>query len=452
MESLEGNVTEMPNSEDTSTKLQRIAALAQNAPDMAIHSLSHHIDLAFLQEAYRRIRKDGATGVDGQTWEEYGKDLEKNLASLLDRAKSGTYQAPPVRRTWIPKGDGKTRPLGIPTVEDKVLQKAVSMVMEAVYEQDFLDCSYGYRPKRSAHQALEALWGRLMETKGGWVIEVDIKGFFDNLVHSHLREILGQRIRDGVIKRLIGKWLNAGVMEQGELSYPDSGTPQGGVISPLLANIYLHHVLDCWWNEDIKPRLLGQGALVRFADDFVMVFENKRDADRMMEVLPKRFEKYGLQLHPDKTRMLEFKPRSDPGGDEPGSPTPRSFDFLGLAHYWGRSRRGYWVVKRKTAKSRLRRTLQRIAIWLRENLHQPVKWQHKKLSEKLKGHYAYFGITGNYNSLANVVRGVEYLWNHWLNRRSWRARMPWDKFQRLLRCYPLPPPRIVHSYLHGANP
>ena len=261
-------MTEMLDSGNTSTKLQRIAVLARNSPDMVIHSLSHHIDLAFLYEAYRRIRKDGATGVDGQTAEEYGKDLEKNLASLLDRAKSGTYQAPPVRRTRIPKGDGKsTRPLGIPTVEDKILQKAVSMVMEAVYEQDFLDCSHGYRPKRSALQALEALRDRLMETRGGWVIEVDIKGFFDNLVHSHLREILSQRVRDGVITRLVGKWLNAGVMERGELSYPNSGTPQGGVISPLLANIYLHHVLDRWWNEAIRPRLLGKGALVRYADD-----------------------------------------------------------------------------------------------------------------------------------------------------------------------------------------
>jgi len=446
-------VTEMLDSGNTSTKLQRIAALARNAPDMVIHSLSHHIDLAFLYEAYRRIRKDGATGVDGQTAEEYGKDLEKNLASLLDRAKSGNYQAPPVRRTRIPKGDGKsTRPLGIPTVEDKILQKAVSMVMEAVYEQDFLDCSYGYRPKRSALQALEALRDRLMETRGGWVIEVDIKGFFDNLVHSHLREILSQRVRDGVITRLVGKWLNAGVMERGELSYPDSGTPQGGVISPLLANIYLHHVLDRWWNEAIRPRLLGKGALVRYADDFVMVFEHKRDAERMMSVLSKRFGKYGLQLHPDKTRMLEFKPRLESRSENLGQPSSRSFDFLGFTLHWGRSRKGYWIVKRKTAKSRLRRTIKQFNRWLQKVRHQPVEWQHKKISQKLNGHYAYFGVTGNSRSLVKVLRQVEHLWCKWLGRRSWRAFMTWDKFKLLLQHYPLPSPRIVHSYRRGAKP
>jgi RNA-directed DNA polymerase len=257
-----------PRPDDVSTRLQRVAKLAKEAPSMAFTSLSHHIDVEFLKEAYRRTRKDGATGVDGQTAVEYEANLEDNLQSLLDRAKSGTYRAPPVRRVRIPKGEGQeTRPIGIPTFEDKVLQRAVAMLLEAVYEQDFKDCSYGFRPGRSAHQALEVLRQGTMRKGGGWVIEVDIRRYFDTLDHSHVREILSQRVRDGVVMRLIGKWLNAGILEDGELTYPEAGTPQGGVISPLLANVYLHHVLDQWWVRDVLPQMYGRAFLVRYADD-----------------------------------------------------------------------------------------------------------------------------------------------------------------------------------------
>ncbi|MEK7371691.1 MAG: group II intron reverse transcriptase/maturase, partial [candidate division NC10 bacterium] len=310
--------------------------MAKVMPGVPLSTLAHHIDVDWLREAYRRTRKDGARGVDGQSAGQYEEHLEDNLQSLLGRAKSGTYRAPPVRRVHIPKGDGsQMRPIGVPTFEDKVLQRAVAMVLEAVYEQEFHDFSYGFRPGRSAHQACEALQNASVRMAGGWVLEVDIRKFFDTLVHQQLTAILRQRVRDGVILRLIGKWLNAGVMEGLMLSHPESGTPQGGVISPLLANIYLHEVLDEWFVREVQPRLRGRAALVRYADDLVFVFARKDDAERVFEVLPKRFGKYGLTLHPDKTRLVPFhRPdRGDGGGDGPGT-----FDFLGFTHHWGLSR------------------------------------------------------------------------------------------------------------------
>jgi group II intron reverse transcriptase/maturase len=269
MELYGGTMSGTPNPESISTKLEQIAKRAKEMPGVAFNTLAHHIDIEWLREAYRRTRKDGAVGVDGQTAVEYAANLEVNLQSLLDRAKSGDpYRAPPVRRVHIPKGDGsKTRPIGIPTFEDKVLQRAVAMVLEAVYEQDFYDCSYGFRPGRSAHDALRALREPLMEMNGGWVLEADIEKFFDSVDRAQLQEILRRRVRDGVLLRLIGKWLNAGVMEDGRVYRPDAGTPQGGVISPLLANIYLHEVLDEWFACQVKTRLRGRAHLVRYADD-----------------------------------------------------------------------------------------------------------------------------------------------------------------------------------------
>jgi group II intron reverse transcriptase/maturase len=346
MELQEGKMAETPSLETTLTKQLRIAKLARESPGKALTTLAHHIDINWMKEAYQRTRKDGATGVDGQTAEQYAANLEDNLRSLLDRAKSGTYRAPPVRRVHIPKGSGpETRPIGIPTFEDKVLQRAVAMVLEAIYEQDFLDCSYGFRPRRSAHQALEALRDELMAMGGGWVLEIDIRKFFDTLDHEHLREILRRRVLDGVLLRLIGKWLNAGVLEDGSITYPDLGSPQGGVISPILANIYLHEVLDTWFVREVQPRLSGRAHLVRFADDAVLVFANEQDARKVMDVLPKRFGKYGLTLHPEKTRLVEFRrPKLWPPSGGSGS-GPGTFDFLGFTHFWCKSRTGKWVVK-----------------------------------------------------------------------------------------------------------
>jgi group II intron reverse transcriptase/maturase len=393
------------------------------------------MDMEWLKEAFRRTRKGGAVGVDEQSGVEYAVNLEANLQALLNRAKDGdTYKAPPVRRTYIPKADGSQRPLGIPTFEDKVLQRAVVMLMEPLYEQDFLDCSYGFRPRRSAHLALERIWQGLMSTKGGWVVDADIRKYFDTLDHAHLRAILDRRMRDGVLRRLIGKWLKAGVLDQGCLTYPESGTPQGGVISPLLANIYLHEVLDVWFEKEVKPRLRGSAFLVRYADDFVMGFALEEDARRVMEVLPKRFEKFGLKIHPDKTRLVEFKKPTEPRDPKGG---PGSFDFLGFSHYWGKSKTGNWVVKRKTAKSRLSRALKSIGEWMCKHRHRPIPEQRRTLNQKLVGHFRYYGITGNSKALGRYRNEVVRRWRNWLNRRSQHARMCWKRMTKLLAKYPL---------------
>jgi len=432
--------------DNISTKCQRIAELARREPKVVVNTLAHHVDLAWLREAYRRTRKDGAVGVDGVTAAQYEMDLESNLVSLLERFKSGLYRAPAVKRIHIPKGDGgKTRPIGVPTLEDKVLQRAVVMALEPIYEHDFMDCSYGFRPGRSAHQALEALWQQLMQIGGGWVIELDIKSFFDDVGHDHLKGFLDQRVRDGVVRRMIGKWLHAGVMEGGQCSYPESGTPQGGVISPLLANIYLHEVLDRWFAEDVQPRLRGRSYLIRYADDAVMGFAREADARRVMAVLSKRFAKYGLQLHPEKTRLLDF---SRPPGDASrrgGPGAKHGFDLLGFTHFWARSRQGKWVVKRKTAKDRYSRAVHRINAWCRRYRHLPVAEQQRALWRQLQGHYGYYGITGNARALTRFRHTVERVWRKWLGRRSRKAHRSWDWFGQLLLRYPLPPPRVVHS-------
>lgn len=437
----EGKMKGTSGSESVSTKLQRIAELAKQSPTMVWTTLAHHINVELLHEAFRRTRKDGAPGVDGQTAADYAVKLGSNLQTLLERFKSGTYQAPPVRRAHIPKGDGRTtRPIGIPTFEDKVLQRAVAMVLAAIYEQDFLPCSYGFRPGRSAHGAIQAVWNATMKVHGGWVVEVDIKSFFDSVDHGHLRRMLDQRVRDGVIRRMIDKWLTAGVLEWGAVTHPDEGTPQGGVLSPLLANIYLHEVLDMWFERDVRPRLRGSATLVRYADDFVVVFTSEVDARQLMAELPERFGAFGLTLHPEKTRLLDFR-RPPYGG--PG-PRGKSFEFLGFCMHWGKSLKRHWVVKQKTAASRFARALKRVLEWCRINRHKPVAEQHATLTLKLRGHYAYYGITGNADALARFCYAVERGWKKWLWRRSTRNG-GWDLFDRIRERYPLPPARVVHS-------
>ncbi len=440
--------------ETVSTKQQRIVELAKQAPPMGFTSLAYFMDIDWLRQAYLRTRKDGAVGVDGQTAEGYAAHLEDNLQSLLNRAKSGTYRAPPVRRVHIPKGTGnETRPIGIPTFEDKVLQRAVVMLLEPIYEQDFLVGSYGFRPGRSAHQALEALRQQTTDMKGGWIVEVDVRKFFDTLVHSHLRAFLQQRVRDGVLLRLIGKWLQAGVLEDGTWTTTEAGSPQGGVISPVLANVYLHYVLDVWFEQEVKPRLRGRAFLIRYADDLVMGFACEEDARRVLEVLPKRFGKYGLTLHPTKTRLVRFgRPMGSPtkGGAGQGG-KPGTFEFLGFTHYWGRSWKGYWVVKRKTASSRLSRALARMAAWCRANRHRPVAEQHRTLWQKVRGHFAYFGITGNSEALRRFRHEVARIWRKWLSRRQRRGPLSWLRFTELLKRYPLPPAVVVHSVYRRAG-
>jgi RNA-directed DNA polymerase len=444
---MEGKMTGTSCPESISTKLNQIAKLAAKMRGVALTTLAHHIDIDWLREAHRRTRKNAAAGVDEQTASEYAVALEENLQSLLTRAKAGwSYRAPPVRRVHIPKGDGsKTRPIGIPTFEDKILQRSVLMALEAVYEQEFYDFSYGFRPARSPHQALQATWKILMDLNGGWVLEADIEAFFDSVDHGKLQEIVSQRVRDGVLLRLIGKWLNAGVLEDGNLYYPDEGTPQGGVISPLLANIYLHEVLDKWFAEVVRPRLTARAHLVRFADDFIIVFEVEEDARRVHAVLEKRFSKYGLRLHPEKTRLFDFR-RPPPGGK-----CRETFDFLGFTHFWGRSQKGNPVVRRKTATSRFSRALRSMSLWMRANRHMPLREQQRMLGLKLRGHYGYYGLIGNSHALGSFLHWTRRLWRKWLARRSWHTRLTWPRMTRLLEHFPLPKPVVVYSTHRAAN-
>jgi len=441
-------MSERYSSGSVSTRLCRIAEVARKSPGMVITTLAHHIDLAWMYEAYRQTRKSGAVGVDKVSAEEYSVDLESNLKSLLDRFKSGTYFAPPVRRVRIPKGDGTaTRPIGIPTFEDKVLQRAVAMALEAVYEQDFCDCSYGFRFGRSAHDAIGTLWEGLMKMGGGWVVDLDIAKFFDSLDHQKLREILDRRVRDGVIRRAIDKWLKAGVMEEGMVERPASGTPQGGVISPILANIYLHEVLDSWFDTRVKPRLRGRALMVRYADDAVLVFSDRGDAERVLKALEERCSEYGLRLHPEKTRLVPFRrpPRPPGGGGPDRSSRPGTFDFLGFTHCWAKSRRGKWHVRRKTARDRMRRAIKAVSMWCACHRHWRVKVQHRYLSKVIVGHCNYYGITGNSIQIGRFRQEVQRAWRVWLNRRSQRAKMTWARFQKLSKRYPLPPAIAYHS-------
>jgi len=429
--------------ENLYTKRQRIAELARSKRGVALSTLHHVIDLEWLKEAYRLTRKDAAPGIDGATAADYAENLEANLLDLLERIKSGRYQAPPVRRAYIPKADGSRRPLGLPTFEDKVCQRAVVMVLEAVYEQDFLPCSYGFRPGRSAHQALQELRTGFMSQGLRWVIDLDIEKYFDSISHSHLRDFLDRRVTDGVIRRMIDKWLKAGVLEDELLRHATEGSPQGGVVSPCLSNIFLHYVLDEWFENEVKPRLKGKGTLVRFADDAVMAFVDFRDAQRVIDVLGKRLARYELRLHPGKTRFVDFRSYRPDGKEHPDT-DGTTFTFLGFCHVWGKSRWGKNIVRQVTAKQRYARALAAVTEWCRKNRHLPIPEQHAHLTAMMRGHYAYYGISGNNRRLNWYATQVERIWKKWLSRRG--SRFPWDRFKELLRRYPLPAARIVHRY------
>ncbi len=417
---------------------------------MAFQNLAHLIDLDMLREAYRRTRKSGAVGVDKRSAADYEENLEDNLQDLWRRMKDGRYVAPPVRRVHIPKGEGKTRPIGIPTFEDKVAQRAVSMVLEAVYEQDFYDCSYGFRPGRSPHDALKAFRDQAMAMAGGWVLEVDIEKFFDTLDHRQLREFLDRRVQDKGIRRLIGKWLNAGVMEEGQFTRNEFGTPQGGVISPILANVYLHEVLDRWFYEMASPVMDGPVFLVRYADDFVILCRDERDARRLERVIPKRFAKFGLRVNLEKSRLVDF--RRPPSRQCEPRVKPGTFDLLGFTHHWGRSLNGKWVIRQKTASTRLRRSLKAVAEWCRGNRHKPLHEQHRQLSLVLRGHFQYYGTTSNSRRMYQFKYHVIRVWRKWLDRTSQKARKTWAWMNRYLKRCPLPPVRMYRSYMNAAKP
>jgi RNA-directed DNA polymerase len=428
-----------------STKQARIAELARKNPSMAFTSLNHHLDVELLRRAFELTRKDGAVGIDGHTAADYEKSLEVNLEALLGRIKSGSYKAPPVRRAYIPKADGSMRPLGIPTFEDKVAQRAIVLLLEPIYEHDFLPCSYGFRPGRSAHDALRDLRAGIMTRNGRWVIDVDLRRYFDTIDHGHLRAFLDRRVTDGVIRRMIDKWLKAGVLEEDAIRRSDVGTPQGGVISPLLANIFLHYVLDEWFARDVVPRMKRACSLVRYCDDFVMVFEDWLDCDRVHRVLGKRLSKYGLELHVEKTKRVDFR-FTRPNGERHAATQATTFNFLGFTHVWGKSMRGKNVVYQRTAKDRFARALRRVTEWCRWNRHRPIPEQHARLSRMMIGHFVYYGITGNDVRLRWYAHRVVRIWVHWLRRRSRGARGGWQKYQALLQRHVLPRPRIVHRY------
>jgi RNA-directed DNA polymerase len=425
-------------SEHMSTGLEKIATRAREHPGERILSLAHRIDEQALMRAYKRLRKDAAAGIDGATKAEYGQALEQNLTELHERLRAGRYRHQPIRRVHIPKGEGKTRPIGISAVEDKIVQDAVREVLEAIYEQDFLNCSYGFRPKRGAHDALRALHRAEQQGRANWIIEADIVSFFDSIDRKKLMEMLRYRIADEKYMRLVGKCLHVGVLDGEAYVEPGMGTTQGSVLSPLLGNVYLHNVLDLWIEREIAPRLRGRVCLIRYADDFVICFELREDAERVMAVLPKRMGRYGLTLHPEKTRLLPFGRPKDGSGNGPAP-----FDLLGFTLYWQRTRRGRWQMRCKTKRARLLRMITSVTEYCWSHRHDPVAVQHAALARRLRGHFNYFGVNGNSRSLITLARATERVWLKTLRRRSNRTRLTWERYvMTLLRYHPLPAPHI----------
>jgi RNA-directed DNA polymerase len=419
------------------TKLAQIAEMAKTSPPMVFTSIGHLIDEPFLEASFRKLRRWAATGIDNKSYSDYEQDLAANIHDLHQRLKSRGYKAPNIRRTWIPKGDGNgKRPLGISTIEDKIVQRAVSDLLTCIYENDFSRHSYGFQRKKSAHQLLMYLRKRCMEYPFRWIIDADIKSCFDSFDHRVLMEVLKKRVNDGNIKRLIWQWMKAGIIDGQQLFRPQSGVPQGNIISPLLCNIYLHEVLDKWI-EEIRPMLKGEIFFVRYADDFIIGFEFKEDAQRVYQTLPKRFNKYGLTIHPEKTRLLNFSPYNK--GET------RTFDFLGFTHYWTKSKRGNDVIIRKTKKAKVNKIFKALYEYCRDNRHIRVREQWLELCMKIKGYYAYFAITGNYRFLQQVHRKAVHYWFKWLNRRSQYNSYTWKGYEKLLKVFPLPVPRIIHK-------
>jgi group II intron reverse transcriptase/maturase len=426
-------------------ELCRIAELAKQDAGRKFHSLAHLLTQEALWEAFDALRKDAAAGVDGVTYADYEEHLVENLCKLHEKLKSGIYRAQPLRRIYIDKEDGRKRPISIPSLEDKVVQRATVELLNAIFEQDFLDCSHGFRPGRSAHDALDEVGRVICRKPTEWVLELDIVSYFDSIVRKRLMEMIERRVSDASILRLISKWINIGVVDDGRLLTSETGTGQGQIISPLLANIYLHHVLDVWFEEEVKPRLRGKAFEMRYADDGLLCFQFKEDAERVLEVLPKRFAKYGLTLHPEKTRLVNFG-RSAYYQAQRTKTKTATFDFLGFTHRCAASRAGKFAMHVSTMKKRLRRGLLAVAAWCREHLHTPLEYQQQMLNAKLRGHYQYYGRPTNYRNLEKFAHAVRRIWRRWLARRTRGRRLPWPRFNHILARYPLLRPRITHAW------
>jgi group II intron reverse transcriptase/maturase len=449
-EAANGNRKGALTPETLSTKLNRLSEQARSNPELKFHNIAHLISVPMLEWSFQQLRKDAAVGVDGVTADEYGKSLESNLNDLHQRLKAGQYRAQPLRRVYIEKEDGKKRPLSILSLEDKIIQCAATELLTRIYENDFLPFSYGYRPGRSAHDALDDIQKYLTLGNANYVLDADISDYFGSIVRKQLMEMLQKRITDKNLLRLIGKWLNVGVIDEGSLLLSENGTYQGSIVSPVLANLYLHEVLDLWVKDEVMPRLRGEMRLYRYADDFIATFELKEDAERFLQVLQKRFEKFGLTLHPDKTRLIEFGRGAWAKGKKTQT-KPATFNFLGFTHYCGTSQKGKYMVKVKTMAKRLRRSIVRINDWCCENRHKSIPKQIEHLRKVLSGHYAYYGRRDNFEALVQFLRRLRCIWKKWLSRRGRYAYVTWEKLDAILSRHPLPKPRIVHGSLSSRS-
>ncbi len=431
---------------DAPKALARVREAAKKDKQLRFTALLHHIyNLDMLRRAYSLLKREASPGVDGETWRHYGEELEKNLRDLSARLKRGAYRAKPVRRVYIPKADGRQRPLGVTALEDKIVQRAAVEVLNAIYETDFLGFSYGFRPGRSPHRALEALYVGLRTRRVNWVLDLDIRSYFDRVSHEWLVKFVGHRIADRRVVRLIQKWLNAGVLEDGKHLRVEEGTPQGGSASPLLANIYLHYAFDLWVQAWRRKRARGDVIVVRFADDIVLGFEVRSDAERFRAELEERFRKFSLELHPEKTRLLEFGRQAAESRKRRGLGKPETFAFLGFTHICGKTSQGRFAVLRQTIRKRLQAKLQEVKTELRRRMHEPIPVVGQWLRAVVSGHLRYYGVPSNRYALAHFRFTVGKLWHRALKGRSQTGRVPWERMQRLIQRW-LPPVRICHPY------
>jgi len=427
-----------------SNKLALVRQRARRDPTSVFTSLAHLLDVEFLRGCYAALGKEKAPGIDGQRWRDYGRNLEENLRDLVDRLKAKRYRPLPAKRVYIPKGDKGVRPLGLPAIEDKIVQKGIVRILGAIYEVDFCDGSYGFRPGRSCHQALRAVNKAIMGGPVHYVIEADIQSFFDHVSHDWMMKFLEVRIRDSSLLLLIRRFLKAGYIDSGLLVRTDEGTPQGGPLSPMLANLFLHYVLDLWFDKCVVPRVPGQCQLVRYADDFLILVQYQEQAQRIEKALRQRLAKFGLTLHPDKTRILSFG-RFERDKAKREHRKANTFEFLGFTHYCGTSRGGWFLLGRKTAKKRLVRACRKLSLWLKEVRPLPMKVWWPKLAAKLRGHYQYYGLSGNSRAIWTFDYQAKRLLAKWLNRRSQCKSFTWKQLNAYLAKYPLPKPRIVHK-------